>query len=320
MPLPPPNPHTLPSTFIHAGWKIKFALLTPPAPPQNNNQTSQQAPQTLPTLVFIHGTPWSSIVFQPLATSLLASRTHQILLYDLPGYGQSQERSASFPSSSSEKEDEDPKTDIATQSLALTSLLTHLSLLSPPPSILAHDIGGTIALSAHLNHSLQLSRLLLLDANAVLPWGDGFYSLVRETPEPFARLPAKIYEAVLRAVVRSARCEEGTEGDEWEAALVAPWLGRDGEAQRAFVRQIAQADDADVGGMVGRYGDVGCEVVVVWGAGDGWIPREKVDRLVGMLGERVKRFVVLEGAGHLSLLDCPEEVEGCVREWLGVEG
>lgn len=319
MPLPPPNPHTLPSTFIHAGWKIKYALLTPPSPPKNshdnqNNQISQRSP--LETLVFIHGTPWSSIVFQPLATPLLASGTHQILLYDLPGYGQSQERIAS--PSSSEKGDDDPKTNIATQSLALTSLLAHLSIHSP--SILAHDIGGTIALSAHLNHSLRITRLLLLDANAVLPWGDGFYSLVRETPEPFARLPAKIYEALFRAVVRSARCTEGSEGDEWEAALVAPWIGGDGEGQRAFVRQIAQAVDADVGGMVGRYGDVGCEVVVVWGEGDGWVPRGKVERLVGLLGERVRRFVVLEGAGHLSLLDCPEEVEEIVREWLGVEG
>ncbi|KAM0712102.1 hypothetical protein Q7P37_011196 [Cladosporium fusiforme] len=297
MTLPPPKPNNLPSTFLHAGWRIKYNLLTSTSTPS----TSQ--PQTL---VFIHGTPWSSTVFQPLTDPLLKTNTPlRILLYDLPGYGQSQERTTTPSSSPSQTPTFQGNTSIATQALTLTALLTHLSIKSP--SILAHDIAGTIALRAHLLHNLALSRLMLLDTNAVLPWGDGFYTLARSAPEIFARLPAHVYEAMLRAVVRSARSAGPAEGrDAWEEVLVAPWVGS-GEAQSAFVRQIAQAEDGDVREMEegGLYADVQVGVggqggiVVLWGEGDSWIPREKMERLVRLLGGegKVRRFVVVEGAG-----------------------
>jgi pimeloyl-ACP methyl ester carboxylesterase len=40
---------------------------------------------TCPPLIFIHGTPWSSAVWQNLATSL--STRYNIYLYDHPGFG-----------------------------------------------------------------------------------------------------------------------------------------------------------------------------------------------------------------------------------------
>jgi hypothetical protein len=79
-------PNNLPSTFHHAGWTIKYNLISPPT-----LQPTDPSPKSLKTLVFIHGTPWSSLVFQPLVQSLLSSpsspfsKTHRILLYDMPG-------------------------------------------------------------------------------------------------------------------------------------------------------------------------------------------------------------------------------------------
>jgi pimeloyl-ACP methyl ester carboxylesterase len=68
------------------------------------------------------------------------------------------------------------------------------------------------------------------------------------------------------------------------------------------------------------YRRVRCGVRVMWGEGDGWIPREKMEGLCRLLGERLeKELVVVEGAGHLVMLDRPEVVEREVREWLGAE-
>lgn len=168
---------------------------------------------------------------------------------------------------------------------------------------------------------------MLLNSNAVLPWGDGFYTLAREEPGVFARLPGNIFEGVVRAVVRSARVKtaggvEGGGGDGgWEEALVGPWVDGKG-AQESFVRQIAQAEDGDVaemfagGGEGCLYGRVRCGVSVLWGDGDSWIPREKMERLCGLLREKLERFVVVEEAGHLIMLDQPERVEEEVRRWL----
>jgi len=327
--------NNLPSTFHHANWTIKYSLLTPPTPPKTSN------PSALKTLVFVHGTPWSSTVFQPLIQSLLSSPSfisqyNQILLYDLPGYGQSQSQSQEStqhhpinqPSDSNieNKHDKQPNTSVATQSHTLAALLGHLHITNP--AVLAHDIGGAIALRAHLIHGVDFERMLLLDSNAVLPWGDGFYTLVRKSPEVFTALPAHIFEAVVRAVVRSASVTaRGLEGG-WEEALVASWIDGEGGgkgAQESFVRQIAQAEDEDVremfagGGEGCLYGRVRCGVRVLWGDWDSWIPREKMEKLCGLLGERLDRFVVVEGAGHLVMLDQPERVEEEVRRWLGVE-
>jgi pimeloyl-ACP methyl ester carboxylesterase len=302
----------LPSTFRHDDWQIKYTLLSSSS--QSNNQATPQQ-----TLVFIHGTPWSSAVFSPLTNSLLATTPNlTILLYDLPGYGQSQTLTSTSPG---------PKgfpgsTSIRSQASALAALLSHLSLDgktgNTAPAVLAHDIAGTIALRAHLLHGCEYSRLMLLDTNVVLPWGDGFYKLAREQHSVFTKLPGHVYEAVVRAVVRSASMREGGLESEWEAVLVRPWVGSEA-AQESFVRQIAQADDGDVAEMYegGMYGSVRCQVTVLWGDGDSWIPRNKMEELCGLLGERLgKPLIVIEGAGHLLMLDQPEKVEEEVRSWL----
>jgi pimeloyl-ACP methyl ester carboxylesterase len=327
MSLPKAAPHDLPSTFHHAGWTIKYSLLTPtPLHPKD------LPPPNLKTLVFIHGTPWSSTVFQPLIQSLLSpsqsspfSKNYRVLLYDMPGYGASQlpypTNPINPPSHRNFKHDQND-TSVATQATTLRALLSHLQITNP--AVLAHDIGGAIALRAHLILGVEMERMLLLDSNAVLPWGDGFYALAREEPGVFARLPAHVFEGVVRAVVRSASVTAHGLGGGWEEALVRPWVGS-AEAQESFVRQIAQAEDGDVaemfagGGEGCLYGRVRCGVSVLWGDGDSWIPREKMERLCGLLGERLERFVVVEEAGHLVMLDQPGRVEEEVRRWLEVE-
>jgi hypothetical protein len=96
MPFPLPAPLDLPSTFHHANWEIRYALLSSPL------QTTTSSPQPPPqpqTLVLLHGTPWSSAVFSHMIHSLLHTTPNlpnlQILIYDLPGYGQSQTLSSS---------------------------------------------------------------------------------------------------------------------------------------------------------------------------------------------------------------------------------
>lgn len=320
---PPPTPqdYHLPSSFDFAGWTIKYALLSPASNPTK-------------TLVFIHGTPWSSAVFQPLAQSLLSTHNDiHILLYDLPGYGQSQQRSEAEDKPSSGEENDASftgDTSVKAQSEALVALLSHLDLREDL-HVLAHDIAGSIALRTHLLHHIPFASLMLLDTNAVLPWGDGFYKLARQNPSVFLQMPGHVHEAVVRAVVRSGSGSGVGMSKEWEEILVSPWVGS-ASKQQSWVRQIAQADDKDVGemagveggaeavGMGGRtmYGDVKCSVRVLWGSEDTWIPREKMELFCGLLGSRVENFVVVEWAGHLVMLDRPERVEEEVREWLGL--
>ena len=159
--------------------------------------------------------------------------------------------------------------------------------------------------------------MMLLDANAVLPWGDGFYKLARSEPRPFLKLPPKIFEAVVRAVIRSAVHDPNVLQTGWEDVLAQPWTGAENR-QRSFVRQIAQANDADVAEMLegNLYERVRCDVKIVWGEQDQWIPREKIEDLTRRLKGRVKDCAFIPEAGHLVMLDQPGRFAIEVFDWL----
>lgn len=304
------------SRFDHEGWTIKYAFS--PAPPSTRSRT----------VVFVHGTPWSSAVFQPLAKALLARPGYRVLLYDLPGYGQSQKLDASKIETGTDSLFEGD-TSVALQSRALAALLKDLSLDGlhghEKPEVIAHDIAGAIALRVHLIHGCEFSSLLLMDTNTVLPWGDGFYKLVRSEPHSFLKLPLRVFDAVVREVTRSACFNPDKLESGWEDTIVEPWSGAGtlgaSEAEHrkiGFVRQIAQANDADVAEMLDQsmYERVRCPVKIVWGEEDQWIPREKMDRLAEMLGSQLVEFVVVPEAGHLVMIDQPERVAVEVYDWL----
>ena len=209
------------------------------------------------------------------------------------------------------------------QAKALAELLKHVQLDGKPdhatPAVIAHDIAGTIVLRAHLLEACEFDTMMLVDANAVLPWGDGFYKLAREEPVSFLRLPPRIFEAVVRAVIQSAVHDPSVLKTGWEDALARPWIGGEaGERQKSFVRQIAQADDGDVAEMLegGFYGRVRCDVKIVWGEQDQWIPKNKVEDLIGRLNGKAKEFAFIPEAGHLVMLDQPERFAIEVFDWL----
>lgn len=52
------------------------------------------------------------------------------------------------------------------------------------------------------------------------------------------------------------------------------------------------------------------------GEKDAWIPYDKMQSLARLLGERLKGFVIVPGAGHLIMLDQPERVTLEISRWL----
>ena len=303
----------LTESFNYEGWNIKFAI---------------HGPETAAVpIVFVHGTPWSSVVFGPIVNALLSTKRNRILLYDLPGYGKSQgyqNSQVSKPNDGNFQGD----TSVNFQSKALTALLKHLKLSGledqPAPAVIAHDIAGAIALRTHLIHGCKFRSLLLLDTNAVLPWGDGFYKLVRSEPKTFLQLPQGIFDSMVRAVIRSACFNPQKLQSGWEDLLAESWLqtakedsSKAEEKQSSFVRQIAQANDSDVAEMLDEnmYSQVSCPVKIIWGEDDKWIPREKMDSLAEKLKHCLKEFVVVPEAGHLVMIDQPERVALEISSW-----
>jgi pimeloyl-ACP methyl ester carboxylesterase len=246
-----------------------------------------------PPVVLCHGTPWSSALWDPVATEL--ARRWRVYRWDMLGYG----RSAKTP---------DGDVSIAAQAELFGALLEHWNL--DAPQVVAHDIGGAVVLRTHLLHHRAYRSLTLVDVVALAPWGSDFFRLVHDNAEVFQQLPAELHAALVGAYIRGAshRTLSDAEIDE----LSCPWLGADGQA--AFYRQIAQADQRHTDEIEPLYPTLRIPTQLIWGAQDPWIPVERAHRLAAQI--RGSRLTVVEHAGHLLQLEAPDELIATVTDFL----
>ncbi|MCX3062691.1 alpha/beta fold hydrolase [Streptomyces beihaiensis] len=256
-------------------------------------------PADAPPLVLVHGTPFSSYVWRDPARAL-AGR-HRVYVWDLPGYGVSEKRA-----------DQDLSLDA--QARVLTELLDHWGLAGDAPgaepAVVAHDFGGCVALRAHLLHGARYSRLALVDAVAVAPWGSPTYRLLGEHADVFRQLPDDLHEALVHRYLASAS-HQGLH-PVLHDRLVAPWLGEAG--RDSFYRQIEQNDQRFTDDIQVRYGELELPVLVCWGAEDTWIPVARAHELAALIPG--SQLCVIEGAGHLVQEDAPAALTAVLDRFL----
>ena len=217
-------------------------------------------------------------------------------VWDMPGYGASEQADGQDVS-------------IGMQTRVFADLLGHWGV--DKPDVVAHDIGGAVALRAMLLHGVRYRRLALVDPVALRPWGSPFFRLVRDHSAVFERLPATLHAALVRAYIDEAS-SPGLRVDVLDQ-LVEPWLGAVGQA--AFYRQIAQADQRFTDEIQDRYGSITVPVLVCWGRDDAWIPWNRGDELAAMIPNA--RFELIEGSGHLVQEDAPAALIELIQQFLG---
>jgi pimeloyl-ACP methyl ester carboxylesterase len=246
-----------------------------------------------PPVVFCHGTPFSSLLWQPFADSL--RRDFTVHLWDMPGYGRS--------SKSAEHD-----VGFGTQSAALAALVDHWGL--DRPHVIAHDFGGAVSLRAHLVHGVPYSSLMLVDVVAVPPSGSPFFRFVQAHPDVLGELPAVIHAAIVRAYIQGASAR--TLSADTVEALARPWTGDDG--QPAFYRQIAHYDRRFLVEIEELLGGIDIPVRILWGTNDEWIPPTVAERLRRLIPGAT--LSLIDGAGHLMQHDAPAALADEIRAWL----
>lgn len=245
-----------------------------------------------PALVFLHGTPWSSALWRPIADALSAQFT--VYLWDMPGYGASSKESQHA-------------VDLGVQGELFAHLLREWG--TDQPHVIAHDFGGAVALRARLLHEAHYRSLCLVDVVALSPWGSPFFTLVKHNADVFAQLPPAVHRGAIEAYIQGAS-HRGLRDDDL-AMLVDPWTSEDG--QSAFYRQIAQADDRYTDEVEPRYPSITEPTHLIWGTDDVWIPVDRAHRLQALIPHAT--LTLVEGAGHLVQLDAAARLAVELTRW-----
>jgi pimeloyl-ACP methyl ester carboxylesterase len=245
-------------------------------------------------IVFLHGTPFSSFMWRAAPADL--SRWRPVYMWDMPGYGSSEMTTGQDVS-------------LAVQGRVFAELVASWRL--DEPGVVAHDIGGAVALRGTLLHGLKYRRLVLVDPVALRPWGSPFFRLVHDNVAVFEQLPASLHRALIRAYIAGAS-SRGLAEDVLDR-LAEPWLGDVGQA--AFYHQIAQSDERYTDEIQDRYGSIEIAVLVCWGDRDAWIPPQRGEELAAAIPNT--RFELIPGAGHLVQEDAPDRLTELIAGFLG---
>lgn len=270
-----------PVSVVVDGTSIATRVLSPAGPPAGD-------------IVLCHGTPWSSHVWGDIAREM--SRDYRVFLWDMPGYGAS-EKGATVT------------TDLATQATRLASVMQVWGVHRP--HVVAHDIGGAVALGAHLLHDVEFADLFVWDIVTLDPWGSSFFQSVAANAEVFGQLPADLHAALVKAYIAGAAARALSAQD--VEALAAPWLDAIGQA--AFYRQIAALNVVDTRVVADRLRETRCPVRIGWGRDDPWIPLRQAYELQSRFPDHPD-VVVLDGVGHLTPYEDPAAVAAAIRAWL----
>jgi pimeloyl-ACP methyl ester carboxylesterase len=272
---------TLPKTFAFEGQAVRYGSL---------------GEVDKPSIVLLHGTPFSSVVWRRIAPHL--TRYRRVFYFDLLGYGRSEMRA-------------NQDVSLAVQGRMFANLLNHLRLSRP--DVVAHDFGGCTALRACLLHGCEYRSLTLVDPVALAPWGSPFVRHVHANEAAFIGLPPYIHAAILPAYIATAAFRPLSRDD--LQLYIDPWIGAIGQA--AFYRQIAQMDQRYTDEIEWRYGEIRCPVRILWGEQDSWIPVDRGRDLTSRIPAATLHIV--PGAGHLVQEDAPEAVVAELLSYLAAQ-
>lgn len=245
-----------------------------------------------PAVVLVHGTPSNSYLWRRVVP-VLAER-FSVYVYDLPGFGESEKA-------------EGREVSIAAQARVLRELLGAWGL--EEPMVAGHDIGGGVALRAHLLEGVRFRRMALLDAVAISPWGTTTLRHVKSHMEAYRTMPLGPFEAIVASHLQTATSRP-LERDAFEAYL-SQWRGEEGRA--AYLRKDAQLDERDTADIEAMLGSIEVPVRILWGEEDGWLGPAQAE----VLAERIpgSKASIVRGAGHFVMEDAPEEVSSILSDF-----
>jgi pimeloyl-ACP methyl ester carboxylesterase len=238
-----------------------------------------------PPLLLVHGTPTNSYIWRNVALRL-ADR-FSVYAFDLLGFGQSERR-------------RDLDVSIPAQARLLAELVEILGL--DTPSVAGHDIGGAVALRAHLLEGVTFGCIALIDSVALRPWITPTTRHIKGHLDTYQTMPNQTFEALIASHLRTATYRPMDQAT--LATYLDQWKGEMG--QKLYLQKDAQLDENYTAEFEPLLPTITVPVRIIWGENDAWLPPATADRLHGLIPG--SDLVLLPRTGHFAMEDSPQEV------------
>lgn len=245
-----------------------------------------------PPLILVHGTPTRSYIWRDVAMRLADRFT--VYVFDLLGFGQSERR-------------EGLDVSISAQSRLLAELVQAWELEAP--SVAGHDIGGAIALRAHLLEEVPFGCIALVDSVVLRPWITPTTRHVKAHLDVYATMSARVFEAIVASHLGTATHRPMDTGA--FATYLEGWRGESG--QRLYLQKDAQLDEDDTAEFEPLLPSIGVPVRIVWGEQDAWLVPALAERLHETIPD--SDLIVLPETGHFAMEDSPREVAAALFDF-----
>lgn len=253
-------------------------------------------------VVLLHGTPSSSYIWRNVLPELVAAG-YKVHVYDLLGFGLSER-----PWSPA------IDTSVSAQVPILEALLDHWGL--EKPHVVAHDIGGGIAVRLGVFSPERLRSLTLLDIVSFDSWPSPRTRQQMEAGlDKLIAAPDGEHRAHFRDWLRSA--VSNTERFEEEGALdvyldfISGPIGQGS----IFQHQIRHYDAKHTLEVVDRLDAMKAyPVQVIWGADDAWQNVSWAHKLADAIPGA--ELHILEECGHFAMEDQPEQISALLLDFL----
>lgn len=247
-----------------------------------------------PTLVLLHGFTGSKENWYPLARAL--GRRYHLLIPDLPGWGESERKPEAAYGFGEQAE----------------HVAAFIAALSParPVVLVGHSMGGGIAALVAARHLQRVAQVALLNAAGVRFRDNAFGLAVLAGENPFAVSDAASLRRYLATVFFDRRARPWIPWP-FSAALIAR-RRRDAAFEQAVLDRIGRGPDSLRPGE-----EAACirqPVLLVWGRQDAVIDPSALELYAARLPQA--RRVLLDGCGHMSLMERPREVARALVAWI----
>ncbi|MFD8257280.1 alpha/beta fold hydrolase, partial [Streptomyces werraensis] len=183
-------------------------------------------------------------------------------------------------------------------------------------SLVAHDIGGAVALRFALAHPGRVRRLMIMDSVSYDSWPSPTWRrIIDEELDGHAAMPQEEFDALLTRQLSMTVADTSRMTGDVLRAYLAPHTSRLGRTS-FFEHQVRHYDARYTQEITGRLGELTMPVRILWGAEDQWQPVRYAERLRDDIPGA--ELVVVPDAGHFLMEDAPDRVVREIRDFLSV--